>query len=140
MNRTADLRLPRETSAFGWKRKATPYLFIAPYFIIFLSLSVFPIVFSVYVSTMDWNGFTAATNVGLSNYSELLRDPRFFKSLGNTFLLMLMIIPPQIILGLTIALLLNIKKLPFRKGFRLLNILPYLTASIALGMIFFHLV
>ncbi len=136
MNRTADLRLPRKTSAFGWRRKATPYLFIAPYFIIFLSLSVFPIVFSVYVSTMDWNGFTAATNVGLSNYTELLRDPRFFKSLGNTFLLMLMIIPPQIILGLTIALLLNIKKLPFRKGFRLLNILPYLTASIALGMIF----
>ncbi len=49
---------------------------------------------------------------------------------------MAMIIPPQILIGLTIALLLNTRNLPFRKGFRLLNFLPYLVASVALGMIF----
>jgi cellobiose transport system permease protein len=136
MNASANARLSKGKNAFGWRRRATPYIFVAPYFLIFLALSVFPIIFSVYVSFMDWNGFTAGTFVGLSNYAELFRDPRFFKSLGNTFLLMAMIIPPQVILGLFIALLLNTKNLPFRKGYRLLNILPYLTASIALGMIF----
>lgn len=135
MNTAAAAR-PKAKGAFGWQRRATPYLFVAPYFIVFLSFSVFPIVFSIYVSLMDWNGFNAGTFIGLANYSELFRDPRFYKALGNTFLLMAMIIPPQILLGLTIALLLNTKNLPFKKGFRLLNILPYLTASIALGMIF----
>lgn len=137
MNMAADTRLPgKGKSAFGWRRKATPYFFVAPYFLIFLSFSIFPIVFSIYVSLMDWNGFTAGTFVGISNYASLVRDPRFYKALGNTFLLMAMIIPPQIFLGLSIALLLNTKNMPFRKGFRLMNILPYLTASIALGMIF----
>lgn len=116
--------------------EATPYLFIAPYFLIYFAFSVFPIIFSVYVSTMDWNGFNVGTFIGLGNYAELIRDPRFYKSLTATFLLMAMIIPPQIIIGLVVALLLNTKRLPFRKGFRLASILPYLTASIALGMIF----
>ena len=120
----------------GMHSKSTPYLFIAPYFLIYFAFSVFPIIFSVYVSTMNWNGFNVGAFIGLGNYAELIRDPRFYKSLTATFLLMLMIIPPQIFIGLIVALLLNTKRLPFRKGFRLASILPYLTASIALGMIF----
>ena len=119
-----------------YRRRITPYAFIAPFFIIFFAFSVFPIMFSFYVSLNGWNGFNPGAFVGLSNYAALLKDPKFFKSLSNTLLLMAMIIPPQIIIGLTIALLLNTKHLPFRKGFRLLNFLPYLVASVALGMIF----
>lgn len=136
MSAAAGLRVHRTRKAFGIGSKFTPYAFIAPYFLIFFAFSVFPIIFSVYVSSTDWNGFNAGTFIGLANYAELLRDPRFYKSLVTTLLLMAMIIPFQIMIGLAIALLLNTRNLPFRKGFRLASILPYLTASIALGMIF----
>ena len=119
-----------------YRHKIAPYAFIAPFFIIFFAFSLFPIVFSVYVSLQEWTGFNPGTFVGLNNFKTLLRDPKFYKSLTNTLLLMVMIIPPQILIGLSIALMLNTRNLPFQKGFRLLNFLPYLVSSVALGMIF----
>lgn len=119
-----------------YRHRITPYAFIAPFFIIFFAFSIFPIIFSFYVSLNEWNGFNPGSFAGLSNYASLIKDPKFYKSLTNTLILMAMIIPPQILIGFVIALLLNTRNLPFRKGFRLLNFLPYLVASVALGMIF----
>lgn len=134
MNIAVNAKPRRQKMAY--RRRYVPYAFVAPFFIIFFAFSIFPILFSFYVSLQEWNGFNPGTFIGLTNYTNLLRDPKFYKSLTNTFLLMAMIIPPQILIGLTIALLLNTRNLPFRKGFRLLNFLPYLVASVALGMIF----
>lgn len=118
------------------KQKIAPYLFVFPYFLIFTAFSLFPIFFSGYISLNDWNGYTNPVFVGLKNYAEVLLDPRFYKALTNTLLLMIMIIPVQLILGFFIAILLNNKLMPLKKAFRLLNFLPYLTTPIALGIIF----
>jgi len=118
------------------KRKIIPYTFTFPYFFLFLAFALFPILFSGYISLTNWDGFNEREFVGLVNYVTLLRDRRFFISLTNTLLLMLMIIPFQILLGLVMALLLSGKYMPLRKTFRLLNFLPFLTTPIALGMIF----
>jgi ABC-type sugar transport systems, permease components len=118
------------------KQKIAPYLFVTPYFLIFFAFSLFPILFSGYVSLNDWNGYTTPIFIGLKNYAEVLGDSRFYMALGNTLLLMVMIIPFQLILGFLIAIILNDRLMVWKKTFRLLNFLPYLTTPIALGVIF----
>ncbi|MDL2323658.1 sugar ABC transporter permease [Ruminococcaceae bacterium OttesenSCG-928-A16] len=118
------------------RQKTAPYLFALPYFLIFLAFSVFPILFSGFISLNDWKGYNEPTFIGLQNYIEVFGDPRFYKALGNTLLLMVMIIPFQLVLGFLLALFLNSKYMKLKKTFRLLNFLPYLTTPIALGVIF----
>ena len=118
------------------KQKIAPYLFVTPYFFIFLAFSFFPIVFSAYISLNDWHGFDTPTFIGIRNYIEVFHDRLFYKALTNTFLLMIMVIPIQIILGFLIANFLNSKLMLGKKIFQVLNFLPYLTTPIALGIIF----
>ena len=119
-----------------WRQKVAPYLFVTPYFLIFAAFSVFPIFFSAYISLHNWNGYERSVYIGLANYAETLRDPRFYMALVNTLLLMAMIIPVQLTLGFLIAIILNDRMMVLKKTFRLLNFLPYLTTPIALGVIF----
>jgi multiple sugar transport system permease protein/cellobiose transport system permease protein len=101
-----------------------------------LVFSVFPIIFSAFISLNDWHGFDTPVFIGIKNYLEVFKDRLFYKALGNTFLLLLMVIPIQIILGFLIANFLNSKLMLGKKVFQILNFLPYLTTPIALGIIF----
>jgi ABC-type sugar transport system permease subunit len=73
-----------------WERLA-PYAFISPFFIGFVVFQLFPIVFSVFLSTQQWNpyrqGIEAFEYVGLQHFAELLEDGRFWNSLRVTFLI-----------------------------------------------------
>ena len=67
-----------------WWRRAAPYVFISPFYLIFLAFGLLPIVFSLGVSLYDWRGTTPGAFVGLANYQVLLHDPAFYKALWNT--------------------------------------------------------
>jgi len=123
-------------SKYLLKQKMAPYLFVTPYFFIFLAFSVFPIIFSAFISLNDWHGFDTPTFIGIKNYLEVFHDKLFYKALTNTFLLMLMVIPIQIILAFLISNFLNSKLMLFKKAFQIFIFLPYLTTPIALGIIF----
>jgi multiple sugar transport system permease protein/cellobiose transport system permease protein len=113
-----------------------PYFFITPYFLIYLAFSLFPIIFTLYISFTSWNGFNSPVFIGIKNYLTLVADRRFYVALTNTLILMLMIIPLQIGLGMILAVLLSSKKMAGKGAFRLLNFLPYLTTPVAMGIIF----
>src|SRR5262245_28392147 len=86
-----------------WWRAAAPYVFISPFYIIFLAFGLLPIVFSLAVSLYDWRGTTPGAFVGLQNYRVLLQDPTFYKSLLNTTYVWLGSVPPMILLALVFA-------------------------------------
>jgi len=117
-------------------QRLAPYFFISPFFLIFGIFSLFPILFTLYISLTDWSLEGSAQWIGLANYAEALKDSRFYDALLNTVLFMVMIIPPQIILALFISVLLTSGKVPFVGAFRLVNFLPYITTSVAVGLIF----
>lgn len=117
-------------------KKVAPYVFSAPFVIVYFTFLAFPILYTFYMSLTDWTPFSAPLMIGFENYVELFGDPLFFKALGNTFILMAMIIPIQLCLGMLIAVLLTSKYMRFKDGFRLLNFLPYLTTPVALGLFF----
>src|SRR4051794_27919330 len=77
----------------GWRsavRKAdlrvTPYLFIAPFFVVFGVFGAYPLFYTGWVSLHDW-AFGATSGqpfIGVDNYTQLLQDEYFWNALRNT--------------------------------------------------------
>jgi ABC-type sugar transport system permease subunit len=119
-----------------WWRRAAPYVFVSPFYVIFLAFGLLPIVFSLVVSLYDWRGTAPASFVGAANYQLLLRDPGFFKALWNTVFIWVGSVPPMIVLALVFAVLLNSQRVRFRGFFRTIYFLPVVTSLVITGLIF----
>jgi cellobiose transport system permease protein len=120
----------------NWWRRLAPYVFISPFYLIFLAFGFLPIIFSLGVSLYDWRGITPGAFVGLNNYQVLLHDPAFFKALWNTVIVWLGSVPPMILLALIFAVLLNSQRVRFRGVFRTIYFLPVVTSLVITGLIF----
>ncbi|HEY5585216.1 MAG TPA: sugar ABC transporter permease [Ruminiclostridium sp.] len=118
------------------KHKYAPYLLIAPFFIIYSVFQLFPILFSFVVSFTNWTVVGSRDFVGLANYSRLISDHLFFKSVGNTLLVMVIAIPLEVIMGLFMAVFLKDFANRSRSTLQLINFLPYITTPVAMGMLF----
>jgi len=118
------------------KRNMTPYVFIAPFLIILVVFHLAPILFTFVISFTRWDGLSPMKFAGLANYSRLLfRDNRFFLTIYNTFIIMLLSMPVNIAFALVISHLMNSRLMRFRRFFQLSNFLPYITTPVAIGLI-----
>jgi ABC-type sugar transport system permease subunit len=114
----------------------TPWLFLAPFAVIFLTFFVYPLVHSVYLSTRQIVGTGVDVYVGAGNFAELARDGVFWRSMGRTgyFALGSLIIQLPVALGL--ALLVHGKKLLGRAFFRTAFFMPVLVGPVFVGVAF----
>ena len=115
----------------------TPYLFLAPGFVLFVVTVLWPIVQAVTMSFTDWKiiGTAASEFVGLDNYVRAFGDEQFWVSLGNTAFYLVATVVPQIVIGLAIALLLHAKG-PAKPLFRVLFYLPVVTSWVVVSLLF----
>lgn len=118
------------------KDMVSAYLYIAPFFIIFGVIGLYPAVFSFYLAFQKWNGLGDMSFVGLNNFKVVLEDPLFWKSLYNTIMMGLIGTAPQIVVGIILAILLNVAFLRFRSFFRVTIFMPYITSMVAVALIF----
>ncbi len=116
-------------------KKSTPYLFMAPYFILFILFSLLPILFTLYMSFNEWDGYTDIKYVGVGNYVRMLENGDFLLSLKNTAIIMLMLIPIQLVLAIIIAYMINSKLVVHKEIFKTAIFAPYLTIPIAAGLL-----
>ncbi len=112
------------------------YLYVAPFFIIFGVIGLYPAIFSVYLAFQKWNGLSPMSFVGLDNFRIVLEDPLFWKSVYNTIIMGLMGTAPQIVVGIVLAFLLNLTFLRFKNFFRVTIFMPYITSMVAVALIF----
>ena len=111
---------------------AAGILFALPWIIGFLVFSLYPIVMSIYYSMTDFNMFQAPKLVGVQNYANLFKDPKFYKSLWNTVYMTVFATPLCLAVGLLLAVLLNqkVKGMPFfRTFFYLPSVVPLVASS-----------
>lgn len=121
------------------KKNKWPYLFCMPFLLAYGLFMLFPMIYSFYLSLFDYNGIVEKHFVGFSNYVMLLtKDKLFWKALGNTVLIMLMSLPTNLILGLILAWML-FRLAKGRRGFQVINFLPYITTPVAIGFIFSYI-
>ena len=84
-----------------------PWLFLAPYLLVFLGFFLLPALWSAVLSLTDWKIVGTPRFVGLKNYARLAGDPLFFTALKNTVVYTAVIVPLMALVGLALALLLN---------------------------------
>ena len=110
-------------------------LFISPWIIGFLAFLVFPILSSLYYSFTDYSGFGEAEWVGLSNFSRMMSDDLFWKSLGNTLYYTALAVPIGVVVAIVLALAMN---QPLREVaiYRAALYLPSVLPIFALAFIF----
>ncbi|CAM4302861.1 ABC-type sugar transport system permease subunit [Paenibacillus endophyticus] len=113
------------------------YLFIAPFFISFGIFGLIPILYTLYLSFMKWDGFSDPVYVGFANYSRLLHDSFFYQTIGNTLIIWIMSIIPQLVLALVLALILNEKFIRGKHFFRAIYFFPHIVTPVTLAVLFF---
>ena len=123
------------TLARMWKMRHA-YLFIAPFYILFLVFGAFPLAWSFYLTFQQWDGLKPMQFVGLRNYALLLRDQRFLDSFGNTVIYWLVDVGFILVLALAMASLLHSPGIKARRFYRLVLFLPNVTATVAVGLVF----
>ncbi|QRP50580.1 sugar ABC transporter permease [Amycolatopsis sp. FDAARGOS 1241] len=122
-----------------WDRKATPFLFIAPFFAVFAVFGAFPIVYTAWVSLHDWDLLGGNKGgFGLANYAALFTDGRFYNALFNTTSIFLLAAIPEFFLALGIAALLN-RPLRAATWWRTGVLLPNIVSVVAIGLVFAQL-
>ena len=119
-----------------WKRYGFVMIAICPFFIQFLMFQLVPTINTLYYSFTDWNGMKKPKLVGLANYKMMLNDYQFLDALRNTVIYWVVGVICIISLSLLIATLLNYKRLRFRRFFKTAVFLPYVCATIAVGLVF----
>jgi ABC-type sugar transport system permease subunit len=125
-------------------RSITPtwpaYVFIAPFVLLFLVFTVYPLLYSVVMAMQQNDGPKVAEFVGLDNFRWLLDDPEFWKALRNTFVFAAGSIFIQLPCALGLAILLNRPEIKARGFFRLIFFAPVLVGlafvAIMFGLIF----
>lgn len=93
-----------------------------------------PVIISFFTSLQKWNGISAPQFVGIDNFVNLFRDPNFWQALGNTFKLLVLVVPAEILLALIVALALN-QRIPGRVFLRTLYFLPVVTSTVAASVV-----
>lgn len=119
------------------KNNPKGFLYLLPAFLFLGFFLVYPLI-DVFVYSFQENYNFASqtyTGVGLYNYAYVLHDPYFLQALKNTFLLVLITVPLSTGLALLISLCLSsIQKL--RELFQTIFFLPYVTNTLAVGLVF----
>lgn len=114
-----------------------PYVFIVPFFLIYITFNFYPLIYSFVISLTEWDGFRESKFVGLQNYVNIFtKDPYFLKSIWNTLIFMVFDIPIVIGGGIVMAAILNSRLLKASNFFRLATFAPYLTIPVAIGILF----
>jgi multiple sugar transport system permease protein len=126
------------------KETIAAYLFLLPNLAGFLVFTLIPVLFSLALSFVNWDILTPASFVGFANFLKLLgfhretgaliaNDPLFWKCLGNTLFLM-MIIPIEIMAALGLAVAMN-QKVRGATVFRTFYFLPTITNGVAICLL-----
>ena len=114
------------------------YLMIAPMFLGFLLFSVYPIIWVFRFAWFDYDGVTAKF-IGFANFVRLFtRDPYFWESVLNTFILSFGKLAVEIPLSLILAVFLNMK-LSGRSAYRAIFFMPSVLSTAVIGLIFYFI-
>ena len=116
------------------------WLYLLPALLFLGVFMVYPLI-DVFIYSFE-EGYNSASQtaygVGLYNYSFVLHDPYFLQAVKNTFILVAITVPLSTLLALAISL--GVSSIPkFRELFQTVYFLPYVTNTLAVGLVFMYL-
>ena len=118
-----------------WRHRQE-YLFISPFFIIFIFFHLYPLGWALFLSFNRWAGFGPMQFVGIDNYRAVLAEQQVRLALLNTVIFTAVLVPSGVLLSLVFANLLNIRDLKWRGAFRTIYFLPFITSTVIVAIVF----
>lgn len=116
-----------------------PYLFVAPALIVFIVFSIYPILNTIFLSFYEWDMISPTKEfVGIKNYQTLFRDVKFYQTLSNTFVYMLLTVGLGVILAIALALFLR-KDIRINKFMQNLIFTPYIVSLASISFLWMWL-
>lgn len=117
-------------------QNASPYAYVAPFFLLFGVVGLFPLIYTVYVAVHDWDLLKGEGDfVGLGNFVEILGDAMFWNSIFNTLSIFLLSAIPQLAVALLVAYLLD-RGLRAPTIWRMSVLIPFVVTPVAVAIIF----
>ena len=110
------------------------YGFVAVPMGVFVLFFIYPLFYALYISRYDWGVFGKIETLGLENYRTLIHDDLFWKALKNTVMYTAVVVPLQMALGLSVAVIVNVG-IRGRTFFRSAFYFPALASSAAITAI-----
>ncbi len=117
--------------------KYKAWLYLLPALVFLAVFMVYPLIDVLVYSAEENYNFASQTftGVGLENFRYVLSDPYFLQTLKNTFIIVIITVPVSTGLALLISLGLSSIK-PLRNLFQTIYFLPYVTNTLAVGLVF----
>ena len=112
-------------------------IFLSPWLVSFGVFWLFPLVFSLVLSFMQFNPLRPdlARFVGLDNFARAVRDPLFWTSLKNTLVFVCGTVPVTTLIAFFLAVAIN-RKLPFRSLYRAGFFVPSIVSVVVISIVF----
>lgn len=119
------------------KRNHKAWLYLLPAILFLGFFMVYPLIDVFIYSFEEGYNFASQTyfGTGTYNYSYVLRDPYFLQAIKNTFILVIITVPVSTGLALLISVALSSVK-PLRNLYQTVYFLPYVTNTLAVGLVF----
>src|SRR5438309_4874740 len=115
--------------------RVLPYLLLAPTLLLVLAVVVYPIIYGVRQSFLNFRFGHAVGSVGFDNYRQLFHDPAFGQALWVTLKFVVLAVTIETVLGLGLALLVA-AELPLTRVARLVLVVPMIVTPIVVGIVF----
>ncbi len=115
-----------------------PYIYLIPVLILLVSYILYPMVFSIYISLLDWNGMTPlkeATFTSFNNYIKLFQDRLFWTALRNSTIYTAGTLIFENLFGLTLALTLFYSNIKGSKLWRAIIFFPAILSPVIVGLV-----
>lgn len=112
----------------------TPFLFLAPAFVVYALFLLYPLARAAQISLYDWDGLTLATFVGFDNYVEVFANDRLREAFGNALVFIFFFAVLPLLIGLVLSAILvraRVRGLPF---FRTVVFLPQVIAMVVVAV------
>jgi ABC-type sugar transport system permease subunit len=110
--------------------------FISPAIIFFVLFWSLPVLLAGFYSFTDWRIGSTADFIGLDNFTGLLNDPLFQRSVQASLWIAILVVSGSMLLGLGIALILADERIRFARMWRLIVIVPVVADWVATGLVF----
>ncbi len=122
------------------QQKIAPYVFLSPFFLLFMVFGIFPIGYSVVISLFKWRNIGPEEFVLFKNFTRFFKakspDLLFIKSLVNTLIFLLFGSITQHFFAIPLAMLLNNRTIRGKDFFKTTYFLPFITNAVSVTMIF----
>lgn len=132
---------------FAKKRKLNygiyGFIFVLPFFVVFLIFQLYPILYSIILSFTDYQGFMDVKDATFtfSQYTSLIVNPRFLQSIVNTFIIWMINFVPQVVVSFLFAALFTSVNLKMKGAgvFKIVYYLPNIVTAASVAVLFKNL-